>query len=267
MPAAGSYVLHTLENPGAERERLERQAGVLWQEELAFLRRAGLQPGARVLDLGCGNGRVAARIAGAEPGSLVVGVDRDKTILPKDCCPNLSFHCAEAGRLPEALGRFDLIYARFLLQHVANPSLVLGDAARHLTPAGRLVALDSDDALLLVDPPDAELEGLLSRARDAQRAFGGDRCIGRKLPRLLRAAGLSPFAVEFRHLDSVNRPFAECYALATGFKAALLGEGAAFARVGARLSEEAAVGKRFLSVGVCAAIGRSATGEKEFRHD
>lgn len=267
MPASGSYILHTLESPGAERERLERQAGALWQDELAFLRKAGLRPGARVLDLGCGNGRVAARMADAEPGAIVVGVDRDAAILPKDPAPNLVFQCAEAGRIQDALGTFDLIYARFLLQHVANPSLVLRDAARCLKLAGNLVAVDSDDALLLMDPPDAELDALLSRARDAQRSFGGDRWIGRKLPRLFVEAGLLPIEIEFRHLDSVSRPFAECYALATGFKAALLGEGASFARVGARLAEDAALGKRFLSVGICAAVGRAEMGEKECRHD
>lgn len=267
MPASGSYVLHALESPGAERERLERQAGALWKDELDFLRKAGLQAGARVLDLGCGNGRVAARMADAEPGAAIVGVDRDAGILPHDGRPNLSFQCAEAGRLPEGLGRFDLVYARFLLQHVAAPEAVLRDAVRRLKPAGCLVAVDSDDALLLMDPPDAELDGLLSRARDAQSAFGGDRCVGRKLPRLFVAAGLKPLAVEYRHLHSVSRPFEECYALATGFKAALLGEGAAFARVGARLSEEAAAGKRFLSVGICAAVGRAGAGEMEVRHD
>lgn len=267
MPASGSYILHTLENPGAERERLERQAGALWQDELAFLRKAGLRPGARVLDLGCGNGRVAARMADAEPEARVVGVDSDAEILPQDYRPNLKFHCVEAGHLPDSLGRFDLIYARFLLQHLADPAKVLREAARHLQPAGVLVAVDSDDALLLLDPPDAELDALLSRARVAQEAFGGDRCVGRRLPRLLVDAGLTPMAVEYRHLDSVTRPFAECYALATGFKAALLGEGAVFARIGARLAEEAAAGKRFLSVGICAAVGRAGTGEGECRHD
>lgn len=267
MPASGSYILNTLENPGAERERLERQAGALWQDELAFLRKAGLQPGARVLDLGCGNGRVAVRMADAEPGARIVGVDRDNEILPQNCRPNLKFHCAKAGNLPDSLGCFDLIYARFLLQHLPDPAKVLRNAARRLKPAGVLVAVDSDDALLLMDPPDAELDALLSRARAAQSASGGDRCIGRKLPRLLMDAGLLPLAVEYCHLDTVNRPFAECYALATGFKAALLGEGAAFARVGARLGEEAALGKRFLSVGICAAVGRAGMGEKECRHD
>lgn len=267
MPASGSYILRTLENPGAERERLERQAGALWQDELAFLRKAGLEPGARVLDLGCGNGRVAARMADAEPGARIVGVDRDKEILPQDCRPNLKFQCAEAGELPESLGRFDLIYARFLLQHLSDPAKVLRNAAGQLKPAGVLIAVDSDDALLLVDPPDEDLDALLSRARAVQSACGGDRFIGRKLPRLFMDAGMVPLAIEYRHLDSVNRPFAECYALATGFKAALLGEGASFARVGARLAEEAALGKRFLSVGICVAVGRAGMGEKECRHD
>ena len=55
--AAGSYVLHALTHPEQECERLERQAGALWDEELAFLREAGLRSGARVLDLVVGRRR------------------------------------------------------------------------------------------------------------------------------------------------------------------------------------------------------------------
>src|SRR5262245_39850093 len=72
--AAPAYILgHT----DPELIRLMRQAE-FWQEQTAeFLRRAGLRPGMRVLDLGAGAGDVsllAAALVG--PTGIVLGVDR-----------------------------------------------------------------------------------------------------------------------------------------------------------------------------------------------
>src|SRR5262245_17165364 len=60
-----------------EFKRLEMQASYLKQLTADFLRRAGLAPGMRVLDIGCGIGDVsllAADLVG--PSGAVLGVDR-----------------------------------------------------------------------------------------------------------------------------------------------------------------------------------------------
>jgi ubiquinone/menaquinone biosynthesis C-methylase UbiE len=59
-----------------------RQAAILWAITERLLRSAGVRPGMRVLDLGCGSGDVAmlaAELVGAS-GS-VVGIDRSPEVI------------------------------------------------------------------------------------------------------------------------------------------------------------------------------------------
>lgn len=255
--AVGSYVLEELQKPTAERARLAEQARMMWQEEKSLLLRSGLRADARVLDLGCGTGEIARRIATEAPDGQVVGVDADPGMLPAAPLEsNLRFVCARAGQLPASIGTFDLVYMRFLLQHLSDPRAAVSDAVGRLSPGGVAVAIDTDDALFLMDPPDAELEGLLAEARRAQRAAGGDRRMGRKLPGLLSSAGLDVVGYEVRHLTSTSHSFEALYRLATGFKAGLIGAHASFDSVGKRLADEAARGERFLAAGVCVGVGR-----------
>jgi cyclopropane fatty-acyl-phospholipid synthase-like methyltransferase len=60
-----------------EFERLERQGAFLYDLTEDVLRRAGIKPGMRVLDVGCGAGDVSM-LAGAlvGPSGAVLGIDR-----------------------------------------------------------------------------------------------------------------------------------------------------------------------------------------------
>jgi ubiquinone/menaquinone biosynthesis C-methylase UbiE len=72
---ASNYALGSTDQ---ERQRLMRQ-GVIYRNFLASaFRAAGLAPGMRVLDLGCGAGDVAMLAADlVGPSGSVVGIDRD----------------------------------------------------------------------------------------------------------------------------------------------------------------------------------------------
>jgi precorrin-6B methylase 2 len=72
---APSYPLGYSSN---ESDRLERQGAFLNELTAEVLKRAGLRPGMRILDVGCGMGDVtllAALLVG--PTGSVVGIDRD----------------------------------------------------------------------------------------------------------------------------------------------------------------------------------------------
>ena len=69
----------------------------------------------RVLDLGCGNGKVTAEIAARVPDGLVLGVDASSemiafatTRLPPDAHPNLHFETCDIRRI-SLREKFDLV--------------------------------------------------------------------------------------------------------------------------------------------------------------
>ena len=103
-----------------------------------------LLPGpSRVLDAGCGTGRVAIRLA--ELGHDVVGVDLDQRMLDeaRAAAPALNWVLADLADLDLAGPGFDLVVmAGNVMPLVAAGSepAVLAALARHLRPEGLLVA-------------------------------------------------------------------------------------------------------------------------------
>jgi SAM-dependent methyltransferase len=105
-----------------------------------------VMPGARVLDAGCGTGRVAIRLAAL--GFDVVGVDVDDSMLAvaREQAPSLTWLHGDLGELPDGLlgGRtFDLVVLAGNVVPLLAPG-TLADAvrrlARPLAPGGLLVA-------------------------------------------------------------------------------------------------------------------------------
>jgi SAM-dependent methyltransferase len=76
-------------------------------------------PGERVLDIGCGNGALAADVAG-RAGAVVTGVDQDAAAIraarARHRGPGLTFGAAEARALPA--GRFDVVVLSNVLEHL-----------------------------------------------------------------------------------------------------------------------------------------------------
>lgn len=145
--------------------RFERLAasGVAVHGEAALV--ASLVPaGARVLDAGCGTGRVAIRLAGL--GYACVGVDLEPSMLAvaRERGPGLRWYQADLARLD--LGDeapFDLVVAAGnvmpLLAAGTGPA-VLSRLARMLVPGGRLVAgFGLDPAHLPIPDAPVDLAG------------------------------------------------------------------------------------------------------------
>jgi SAM-dependent methyltransferase len=94
---------------------------------------------ARVLDLGCGDGRVAAELASA--GARVSGVDPAAAAVERARAahPELDLHAPLAdGRLPLGDCSFDVVVCLQVLQHVVDTQLLLSEARRVLVPGGLL---------------------------------------------------------------------------------------------------------------------------------
>ncbi|MER6270876.1 class I SAM-dependent methyltransferase [Streptomyces sp900105755] len=137
--------------------------------------------GARVLDAGCGTGRVMIRLA--ELGYDCVGVDLDASMLAvaREQAPHLPWFQADlAGFEPRGLGiaaDFDLVVAAgniFPLLAAGTEAAVTGRLAAALRPGGLLVAGFGLDAAHLPVPP-----GITLPEYDGHCAAAGFTLVGR----------------------------------------------------------------------------------------
>ncbi|MFF9645186.1 class I SAM-dependent methyltransferase [Kitasatospora aureofaciens] len=202
-PLGGSYdpARTTGGGLGAELDRLEAQAGLSFPEELRILRELGLPTGGTVLELGAGPGAVTRRLRAALPAdTALIAADIDGELLAHAAGPGVTLLVADGAELPLPDASVDFVLLRYVLQHVPDPVAVLAEVRRVLRPGGRVAVTEVDSALWgAAEPSYPELAGVHAKMAAAQRADGGDRSIGRRLPRLLRAAGfeqpvLRPFA-------------------------------------------------------------------------
>jgi SAM-dependent methyltransferase len=112
----------------------------------------------RILDVGCGTGDLAERIA-RESGADVVAVDLSPRMVELTAARGIDARVGDAQELPYADGAFDCALAAWMLYHVPDVGRALGELARVLRPGGRLVAVtNSNDHL-------RELRELVGRPR------------------------------------------------------------------------------------------------------
>jgi ubiquinone/menaquinone biosynthesis C-methylase UbiE len=190
---------YVMGNSFHEQERLKMQARILegWTEQ--FFRLAGLQPGMKVLDLGCGMGDVsllAARLVG--PSGHVTGIDRDPVTLER-ARERMS---AEAhGRQIELLhadlleldagGSFDAVVGRYVLLHQPDPVAAIRHAARQVRPDGMIVFHEIDAEIPTPAYPAGTLfEEIYNVVTETFRRSGGWQNLGLQLTRLFLEAGL-----------------------------------------------------------------------------
>ncbi len=92
----------------------------------------------RVLDVGCGAGSVAKAVKRERPDLQVFGCDLSQSALAMAGSSNegVDFRQATAERLPFGDGEIDFVWIFDVLEHVADPEVVLREVARVLKPGG-----------------------------------------------------------------------------------------------------------------------------------
>lgn len=109
------------------------------------LRRGGVAPGMKVLDVATGTGllaRAALRVVGAS--GAVVGVDPSRGMLGEQRRKGAAVRLAQgrAEALPFATARFDALTMGFALRHVPDLGVTFREYLRVLKPGGRVVILE-----------------------------------------------------------------------------------------------------------------------------
>jgi SAM-dependent methyltransferase len=121
----------------------------IWQTEHPYvatreraLVRAAFEPlGARVLDVGCGEG-ATLRNLGEPIGATGVDLFEEKIAFARERMPRCRFVVGSAYELPFADGEFDHLIVRDLIHHLDEPERFVRECARVLTPGGRLDVLE-----------------------------------------------------------------------------------------------------------------------------
>jgi SAM-dependent methyltransferase len=195
MAQAERYLLgHSL----AEQQRLQQQPGELAPESRWLLDQLGIQPGVRAIDLGCGPQGVLDLLAErVGPQGWVVGMDMSAHAvhLATEFAANHGLSNVEVRQgnakdtgLPRS--SFDVAHARLVLVNVPEPERVVAEMVALVRPGGVVALHEADWMAHFCEPPSPAWSRLMAALEAHAGAQGIDLYIGRRVPALLRAAGL-----------------------------------------------------------------------------
>jgi SAM-dependent methyltransferase len=108
-------------------------------QDVALAALAEVRP-ARLLEVGCGTGALAARCA-AELGCEVVALDSSPEMVAATRARGIDAVVGDIQRLPFGDATFDAGVAAWMLYHVPDRDRAIAELARVLRPGGRLIAI------------------------------------------------------------------------------------------------------------------------------
>lgn len=131
-------------------ERVANMPQMRLLRRLVAQRAAELCPTGRAVDLGCGPGHLAVRLAQAAPGLKVIGVDLapgmlaagEERAVRAGIGDRVTFRRGDAADIPLPDGSVDLVVSTLSLHHWLDPVVVLNEVARVLRPGGSYLIVD-----------------------------------------------------------------------------------------------------------------------------
>lgn len=204
----------------SEADRLRAQVMLGWALEKKKLEEFGKEKNITLLDLGCGPGVFSELVGEAFPQWNVVGVDNNADLLPKTSTfQNVSFLPSGANNeIPLSDASVDIVYCRFLFQHLTDKTQVLSEISRVLRPGGFVVAIDVDDRGVVFSPEQDWINRIYEGAEKVQGALRGDRFIGAALPQVFVNAGFEAVAFDVIPMTNFRIPSETLLYLAFGLK-------------------------------------------------
>jgi ubiquinone/menaquinone biosynthesis C-methylase UbiE len=171
-----------------EQQRLALMSRLLDPMHRRHLEKLGAGPGARTLEVGCGNGSMSAWLAErVAPCGGAVAVDFDLSLVDADV-PGLEFRQADILAGPVEPDSFDLVTARAVLHHVRDAQAAVANLVASARPGGAILLVEPDFLpVRIAEPPAVRVFWQKWLARSAQQ--GVDYFIGRRLPPILSRLG------------------------------------------------------------------------------
>jgi trans-aconitate methyltransferase len=127
-----------MENPQSwDPDRYARNARFVSDLGMPVVELLAAQPGERILDLGCGDGALTAKLAAM--GCEVVGVDASEPQIRGARALGLDAHVMDGHRLTFS-NEFDAVFSNAALHWMRHPGEVIAGVKRALRPRGRFVA-------------------------------------------------------------------------------------------------------------------------------
>lgn len=175
-----------------------------------------INPGATVLDLGCGPGvdlRAFAEAVG--PAGRVLGLDSDAGAVSEAVrdfadCDEVEVRVGDVHALDLTDRSVDRVHTDRVLQHVVSPTQVVAEATRVLRPGGMGAFAEPDWDTLVIDFPEPAVP-VAYRRFITERVVRNPR-MGRALPGLCESAGLDvarvvPVTGVFRDVVAADQVF------------------------------------------------------------
>ncbi|MFG2572022.1 methyltransferase [Streptomyces sp. NPDC048481] len=178
-------------------ERFDAFAALFDPTTFRHLDGLGIGPGWRCWEAGAGGPSVVSWLAKkVGPTGKVLATDIDTSRLRSVARPPVEVRVHDVGVDEPPMEGLDLVHARLVLVHVPDRERALRSMVAALRPGGRILIEDADPALqpLLCPDEHGPEQQLANRLRHGFRQLlagrGADLSYGRRLPRLLREAGL-----------------------------------------------------------------------------
>jgi SAM-dependent methyltransferase len=195
MQSTPEYALGYSES---EHRRLVAQARFFEEATRGLFRRAGLEPGMRVLDVGCGPGDVsflAAEFVG--PMGRVLGVDRSASsiALARERAQaahleNVTFHEGELTAL-DGKPQFDALVGRLILMYLPDPEAALAQFFEFIRPGGLVIFQELEMSMSRAVPRSPIHQACGDWIRETIRRAGFEIDMGSRLFPTFRRAGLN----------------------------------------------------------------------------
>ncbi len=106
----------------------------------------------KILDVGCGLGILAREIAALYPNCEIFGIEFSEAQLAQVSqeLPNISLQQGDAHHLPFDDNSFDMVYCRYLLEHVKGSIQVLREMRRVAKSGGEIFTQENNIEITVI---------------------------------------------------------------------------------------------------------------------